>query len=97
MSLATNERAGNDLAVYEGLDSSTLSNINDNMTEENYELLKNSYPHANDSDIISRVLTIVDQRLEDAQDYKSQFNKNTLYPTFYQVLCEIKNKICKAI
>ncbi|CAF0763675.1 unnamed protein product, partial [Adineta ricciae] len=93
MSSATNERAGNDLSVYEGLDSSTLSNINDNMTEENYELLKNNYPHANDNDIISRVLTIVDQRLDNAQDCKSQFNKNMLYPAFYQVLCEIKNKI----
>jgi len=36
---------------------------------------------------------MVNERLDDAQQYKNVFTKNSMQPAFYQVLCEIKDKI----
>ena len=69
--------------------------MSDEQIVNNYELLK-SYS-LNKDDLINRLMFIVNERLDDAQKYKNQFNNNSMQPALYQTLCEIKHKIGKKL
>jgi hypothetical protein len=58
----------------------------------NYELLE-SYSLNHNHDLVNRIMLIVNERLDDAQQCKNTFNKSSMQPAFYQVLCEIKDRI----
>jgi hypothetical protein len=60
----------------------------------NYELLE-SYSLNHNHDLVNRIMLIVNERLDDAQQCKNTFNKSSMQPAFYQVLCEIKDRIGK--
>jgi len=45
--------------------------------------------------LIDRIMSIVNERLDNSQQCKNIFNKNSMQPAIYQILCEIKDKISK--
>jgi pre-B-cell leukemia transcription factor 1 len=45
--------------------------------------------------LIDRIMSIVNERLDNSQQCKNIFNKNSMQPAIYQILCEIKDKIGK--
>jgi len=44
------------------------------------------------SQIIDRIMSIRNDRLDDAQQYKDQFNRNPMQPIIFHILGEIKQK-----
>ncbi|CAF0761625.1 unnamed protein product [Didymodactylos carnosus] len=45
------------------------------------------------NDMLQKIMSIVNERLDDAQERKHAFNSHSMQPAFFQVLCEIKEKI----
>lgn len=94
MSLLADESIVDRSSTYEVSDA-YLSNNNHITTLTNYENTMNNDTNVNN--LINRIMSIVDEHLDDAQECKNMFNKNALQPAFYQILCEIKDKIGKSI
>jgi len=94
MSLLADESIKDRSSTYEVSDA-YLSNNNHITTLTNYENTMNNDMNVNN--LINRIMFIVDEHLDDAQECKNMFNKNALQPAFYQILCEIKDKIGKSI
>jgi hypothetical protein len=44
------------------------------------------------SQMIDRIMSIINDRLDDAQQYKDQFNRNPIQPIIFDILGEIKQK-----
>ncbi len=44
------------------------------------------------SQIINRIISITNDRLDDAQQYKDIFNRNPMQPMIFDILREIKQK-----
>ena len=44
------------------------------------------------SQMIGRIMSIVNDRLDDAQQYKELFNRNPMQPVVFDILREIKQK-----
>lgn len=42
--------------------------------------------------IINRIMSIINDRLDDAQQYKDVFNRNPMQPVLFDILREIKQK-----
>ena len=42
--------------------------------------------------MIDRIMSIVNDRLDDAQQYKDAFNRNPIQPVLFDILREIKQK-----
>ncbi len=42
--------------------------------------------------MMDRIMSIVNDRLDDAQQYKDQFNRNPMQPIVFDILREIKQK-----
>jgi len=79
MSSVADEHIVDNLSTYEVLDSYS--------SKTNYEDKMN--------DLIDRIMSIVNERLDNSQQCKNIFNKNSMQPAIYQILCEIKDKIGK--
>ena len=71
------------------------SNTNSITTINNYENYMNKSSNANLNDLINWILSIVNERLDDAQQYKTILQKDLMQPVVYQVLREMKDKIGK--
>jgi hypothetical protein len=87
-SVVVDEHITDNSSVYEVLDSYSSKN-NPIATINNYENTTNI------NDLIDRIVSIVNERLDNAQQCKNRFNENSMKPAIYQVLCEIKDKIGK--
>jgi hypothetical protein len=89
MSLVTDEQIVDNSSTYEILDFYSSKN--------NHITTMNNYTDTgiNVNDLIDRIMSIVNERLDNAQQYKNIFSKNSMQPAIYQVLCEIKDKIGK--
>lgn len=48
------------------------------------------------SQMIGRIMSIVNDRLDDAQQHKDMFNRNPMQPVLFDILREIKQKNGKA-
>jgi hypothetical protein len=80
------------------MSSGTTEQIIDNSSL--YEILNSCSSNTNPTtvnlnDLINRIISIVNERLDDAQQYKTTFRNNSMQPAVYQILCEMKNKIGK--
>ena len=42
--------------------------------------------------MIDRIMSLLNDRLDDAQQYKDAFNRNTIQPVLFDILREIKQK-----
>jgi hypothetical protein len=85
MSSVPDEHIVNNSSNYQRLESYSLNN--------NHLSMINNSTSVNGSDLIDRIMFVVNERLDDAQQCKNVFNNNSMQPAFYQVLCEIKDKI----
>jgi thiaminase len=89
MSSETTEQIGDEIL------NSYSSNPNSITTINNYENFMNNHSSVNFNDLINRIISIVNERLDDAQQCKTMFQKDSMQPAFYQVLREMKDKIGK--
>ena len=73
---------------------STVANehIGDNLSTYEAQNSNISTTNVNVNDLNNRLLSIINQQLDNAQQCKSIFSQNSFQPVIYQVLGEIKNK-----
>ncbi len=64
--------------------------MNSLTNESTYEVLSVTM-----NDLIDRIMSMVNEHLDDAQPSKNIFSQNSMQPALYQVLCEIKDKMGK--
>ena len=56
---------------------------------------QSQHPTVNVHALLDQLFSVVHQRLDDGQKSKNLFVNNGIQPAFYQVLCEIKERIGK--
>ncbi|CAF0774681.1 unnamed protein product [Rotaria sp. Silwood1] len=92
MSLVTDEHNVDNMSTYEVLDDYS-SNKNQIKTINNYKNTMNNYSNTNINILIDRLMSVINEHLDNAEQYKNTFHKNSMQSALYQVLCEVKNKI----
>ncbi|CAF0739825.1 unnamed protein product [Rotaria sordida] len=92
MSSVTDEHKVDNTSTYEVLDEHS-SNKNHIKIINNSENTMKPYSNNNINDLIDHLMCLINERLDNAQQCKNMFYKNSMQLAFYQVLSEIKDKI----